>query len=129
MVATSLRDVRALPIADRGVLVNFETLPRGTQRHGYRAYFLSNSGRYACVASVLQLVDGNEMEGGGINDVSLARGRLRVGKDVAQAGITSLGAHLGALHLVCVVGHLDEEIFRNRFCECGQTDVAVELVD
>ena len=81
------------------------------------------------VASVLQLVDGNEMEGGRINDISLARGRLRVGKDVAQAGITSLRAHLGALHLVCIVGHLDEEIFRNRFRECGQTDVAVELVD
>ena len=81
------------------------------------------------VASVLQLVDGNEMEGGRINDVSLARRRLRVGKDVAEAGITSLRAHLGALHLACVVGHFDEEIFRNRFRECGQTDVAVELVD
>ena len=69
------------------------------------------------------------MEGGGINDVSLARGRLRVGKDVARPGITSLCAHLGPLHLVCVVGHLDEEIFRNGFRERGQTDVAVELVD
>jgi hypothetical protein len=47
MVATSLRDVRALAIADRGVLVNFEALLRGAQRHGYRAYFLSKSGRYA----------------------------------------------------------------------------------
>ena len=47
MVATSLRDVRALPIADRGGLVNFEALRRGAQRRGYRAYFLSNSGRYA----------------------------------------------------------------------------------
>src|SRR6476620_8335575 len=80
------------------------------------------------VASVLKLVDGNEMEGGGINHVPLACGRLRVGKDVAQAGITSLGAHLRALHLACVVGYLDEEIFRNRFCECGKTYVAVELV-
>jgi len=69
------------------------------------------------------------MESGGINDVSLARGRLRVRKDMAKAGITSLGAHLGPLHLVCVVGHLDEEIFRNRFRERGQTDVTVEFVD
>ena len=69
------------------------------------------------------------MEGGRINDVALAGGRLRVGKDMAKAGITSLGAHLGPLHLVCVVGHLDEEIFRNGFRERGQADVAVELVD
>ena len=81
------------------------------------------------VASILQLINGNEMEGGGINDVTLARGRCRVGKDMAEPGVTSLGAYLGALHLVCVVGHLDEEIFRNRFRERGQTDVAVELVD
>ena len=81
------------------------------------------------VPSVLHLVDGNEMKGGGVNDVTLAGGRLRVGKDMAKAGITSLGAHLGPLHLVCVVGHLDEEIFRNGFRERGQTDVAVELVD
>ena len=46
MVATSLRDVRVLPIPDRGGLVNFETRRRGAQRRGYRAYFLSNSGRY-----------------------------------------------------------------------------------
>src|SRR6476469_11075830 len=77
----------------------------------------------------LQIVDGNEMEGGGINDVSLARGRCRVGKDMAKPSVTSLGAHLGALHLVCAVGHLDEQVFRNRFRERGQTDVTVELVD
>ena len=128
MVATSLRDVRVLLTPDRGGLVNFETRRRGAQRCGYDLLFVEQrEGR--AVASILQLVDGNEMEGGGINDVSLARGRLRVGKDMAKAGITSLGAHLGPLHLVCVVGHLDEEIFRNRFRECGQTDVAVELVD
>ena len=69
------------------------------------------------------------MKGGGVNDVALAGGRCRVGKDVAKPGITSLGAHLGPLHLVCVVGDFDEEIFRNGFRERGQADVAVEFVD
>ena len=56
------------------------------------------------------MVDRNEMKGGGVNDVALAGGRLRVGKDVADSGITSLGTHLGPLHFVCVIGHLDEAI-------------------
>ena len=81
------------------------------------------------VASVLHLFDRNEMEGRGVNDVASAGGRLRVGKDVPKAGVASLGAHLGALHLVCVIGHLNEEIVRDGFGERGQADVAVELVD
>ena len=43
VVATSLRGAGAVPIPDRGGLVNFETRRRGAQRRGY---FLSNSGRY-----------------------------------------------------------------------------------
>ena len=69
------------------------------------------------------------MKGGGVNDVASAGGRLRVGKDMAKARITSLVAHLGPLHLVCVIGHLDEKIVRNGFRERRQTDFAVELVD
>ena len=69
------------------------------------------------------------MKGGGINDIALARGRCWVGKDMAKPSITSLGAYLRPLHFVCVVGYLDEEIFRNGFRERGQADVAVELVD
>ena len=48
---------------------------------------------------------------------------------MAKPSITSLGAHLRPLHFVCVVGHLDEDIFRNGFRERGQADVAVEFVD
>ena len=81
------------------------------------------------VTSILQLIDRNEMKGGGVNDVALAGGRLRVGKDMAKPGITSLGAYLRPLHFVCVVGHLGEGIFRDGFRERGQADVAVELVD
>src|SRR4029453_18906760 len=77
----------------------------------------------------LHEADGNEMKGGGVNDVGLGGGRLRVGKDMAKPSITSLGAYLRPLHFVCVVGNLDEEIFRNGFGEGGQADVAVELVD
>ena len=77
------------------------------------------------VTSILELVDRDEMKGGGVNDVALAGGRRRVGKDMAKAGITSLGAHLGPLHLICGVGDLDEAVFRNGFREGGQADVAV----
>src|SRR4030095_7363471 len=69
------------------------------------------------------------MTGAGVNDVASAGGRLRVGKDMAKARITSLVAHLGPLHLVCVVGHLDKEIVRNGSRERGEADFAVELVN
>ena len=69
------------------------------------------------------------MKGGRVNDVALAGGRCRIGKDMAKPSITSLGAYLRPLHFVCVVGDFDEEIFRNGFRERGQADVAVELVD
>ena len=52
------------------------------------------------VPSVFHLFDGNEMEGGRVNHVTLTGGRFRVGKNMAKAGITALGAHLGPLHLV-----------------------------
>ena len=48
---------------------------------------------------------------------------------MTKPGITSLGAHLGALHLVCVVGHLDDAVLRDRFREGGQAHVAIEFVD
>src|SRR5881227_4215297 len=63
------------------------------------------------VASVFHLLDWNEMKGRRVNNVTLSGGRLRVGKDMAKARITSLGTHLSPLHLVCVVRDLDEEIF------------------
>ena len=81
------------------------------------------------VTSVFHLIDRNKMKGGGVNDVPSAGGRLRVGKDVAKAGITALGANLEPLHLVCVVGHLDKQIIRNGFRERGQADFTVELID
>ncbi len=69
------------------------------------------------------------MEGGRVDGVTLSGGRFRVGKEMAKMGVTSLRAHLGALHIFRSVHRLDEEIFRNRFAECGQADLAVEFVE
>src|SRR5262245_251289 len=69
------------------------------------------------------------MKGSRINNVTPSSRRVGVGKDVAETTVTSLGAHLDPLHLVCVVGYLDKEIVRNGFRERGQADLAVELVD
>ena len=48
---------------------------------------------------------------------------------MAQMGITSFGAHLRPLHIIRIVRSLDEEIFRDRFAECGQAELAVEFVE
>jgi hypothetical protein len=69
------------------------------------------------------------MQGGRVNGVHLSGGRFRVGKEMAKVGITSLRANLGPLHIVRIVRSLDEEIFRDRFTECGQADLAVEFVE
>lgn len=69
------------------------------------------------------------MKGSRINNVTPSSRRVRIGKDVAEARVTSPGAYLGPLHFVCVVGHLDKEIVRNGFRERRQTDFTVELVD
>ena len=100
----------------------------GAQHRGYRSLLLFDERDVGFVTSVFHLVYRNEMKGGGVNDVASAGGRLRVGKDMAKAGITSLVAHLGPLHLVCVIGYLDKEIIRNRFREGRQADFAIELV-
>ena len=70
----------------------------------------------------------DEMEGGRVNGVTLSGGRFRVGKEIAKAGIASFGAHLGALHIVRSVQVLDEEIFRDRFPECGHAGATIEFV-
>ena len=69
------------------------------------------------------------MEGGRVDGVTLSGGRFWVGKEMAKVGIASFGAHLGALHIVRSVHVLDEQIFRDRFAECGQPDLAVEFVE
>jgi len=69
------------------------------------------------------------MERGRVNGVHLSGGRFRVGKEMAKVGVTSLRAHLRPLHTVRIVRSLDEEIFRDRFAECGQADLAVEFVE
>src|SRR5205823_2220410 len=71
----------------------------------------------------------NEMEGGRVEGVALSGGRHRVGKEMAEVGIASLGAHLGALHIVRSVRFLDEEIFRDRFGKRGAAGPAVEFVE
>ena len=75
-----------------------------------RSLLLLDKRQVRFVPSVLHLVDGNEMEGGRINHVTLARRRFRVRKDMAKTGITALRAHLGPLHLICIVGDLNKEI-------------------
>ena len=69
------------------------------------------------------------MEGGRANGVTLSGGRFRVGKEIAKVGVTSFGAHLGALHIMRSVQVLDEEIFRDRFAKCRQAGAAIEFVE
>ena len=94
---------------------------------GSRAYFFSTNGRYTYVTSVLHLFDGNEMERSGINDVSSEGRRLRVGKDMAKAGITSFVAHLSPLHLICGVGHLDRRSYEMGFVNVGKPTLPSNL--
>src|SRR5436190_13267436 len=65
-----------------------------------RTLFFVEKPQVGFVASVFHLFDWNEMESGRVNHVTLASGRIRVGKDMAKASVTSLGAHLGSLHLI-----------------------------
>jgi hypothetical protein len=44
-------------------------------------------------------------------------------------GVTSFGAHLGALHVDRSVQVLDEESFRDRFAKRGQAEAAIEFVE
>src|SRR5947208_15230125 len=81
------------------------------------------------VTFTFHFFDWNEMEGGRINGVTLSGGRFRVGKEMAKVGVTSFGAQLGALHIVRSVQVLDEEIFRDRFAECGHADAGVVFVE
>ena len=90
------------------------------RRPSLQPLLLLETGNVRFVPSVLHLVDRNEMKGGGINDVSLARGRFRVGKDMAKPGIASLGAHLGSLHFVCVVGTSTSGSFEMGFVNVGR---------
>jgi hypothetical protein len=69
------------------------------------------------------------MEGSRVNDVTLSRGRLRVGKHIAKVGVTSFGADLGTLHIVRRVLDLEEEIFRDRLGERGEADPSVKFVE
>src|SRR5438874_4983517 len=81
------------------------------------------------VTFAFHLFDWNEMEGGRVDGVTLSGGRFWVGKEMAKVGIASFGAHLGALHIVRSVHVLDEQIFRDRFAECGHADATVEFVE
>src|SRR5439155_2591011 len=81
------------------------------------------------VTSVFHVFDWNEMEGGRVNGVILSGGRFRVGKEIAKVGVTSFGAHLGALHIVRSVQVLEEEIFQDRFAKRGQAEAAIEFVE
>src|SRR5262245_3597637 len=75
----------------------------GQQRRSLTLFLLDHR-EIRFVTSIFHLFDGNEMKGGGVNNVASAGRRLRVGKDMTKARVTSLGAHLGPLHFVCVVG-------------------------
>jgi len=48
---------------------------------------------------------------------------------MAKVGVTSFGAHLGALHIVRCVRLLDEEILRDRLAKRGHADLTVEFVE
>jgi hypothetical protein len=81
------------------------------------------------VAPVLQFFDRDEMEGGRVNNVTLSRGRFRIDKDIAKVSVASLGVHLCTLHVVRSIQALCEQIFRDRFAECGLADASVEFVE
>src|SRR5262245_55034038 len=69
------------------------------------------------------------MKGGRVNHVTLSRGRLWVGKDIAEMGVTSLGVDLRPLHVVRSVQALGEEIFGDRFGERWKANAGIEFVD
>ena len=69
------------------------------------------------------------MESGRVNGVHLSGRRFRVGKEMPKVCVASLRAHLGALHIFRTVQLLDEEIFRDRFAECGQAELTVEFIE
>src|SRR5438046_4655434 len=76
-----------------------------------RPLFFFQEGQVRFVTSVFHFFLRNEMQGGGVNGVTLAGGRFRVGKEMAKVGVASLRPHLGALHIVRSVLLLDEGIF------------------
>ena len=63
------------------------------------------------VTTVFHFFDRHEMEGSRVNDITLSRGGLRIGKHIAKVSVTSLGVDLGPLHVVRSIQALDEEIF------------------
>jgi molybdopterin converting factor small subunit len=69
------------------------------------------------------------MEGSRVNDVTLSRGRLRVGKHITKVSVTSLGADLGSLHVVRSIQALGQEIFRDGLGKGREADAGVEFVD
>src|SRR5207247_9776371 len=63
------------------------------------------------VAIVFHSFDRNEMEGGRVDGVALARRRSRVGKEMAEVSIGALGADLSALTAVRRVHFLEGEVY------------------
>ncbi|SRR5713101_345858 len=104
-------------------------LPLALYSDPVRALLFLQKRQERFVTFVFHSFDWNEMEGGRVNGVTLSGGRFRVGKEMAKMGVTSFGAHLGALHIVRSVQLLDEEIFRDRFAKRGHADAAVEFVE
>src|SRR5207248_3545101 len=103
------------------------TLPAFADLRRGRLFLHKRHERFVTVA--FHSFDWNEMESGRVNGVTLSGGRFRVGKEMAKVGVTSFGAHLGALHIVRSVQVLDEEIFRDRFAKCGHADLGVVFVE
>src|SRR5881392_460154 len=100
--------------------------PSFTELRRGRLFLHKRHERFVTVA--FHSFDWNEMESGRVNGVNLSSGRLRFGKEMAKVGVTSFGAHLGALHIVRSVQALRDEIFRDRFAKRGQAEAAIEFV-
>src|SRR5207244_13006769 len=103
-----------------------QTLPAFADLRRGRLFLHKRHERFVTVA--FHSFDWNEMEGGRVNGVTLSGGRLRFGKEMAKVGVTSFGAHLGALHIVRTVQALRDEIFRALFAKRGQAEAAIEFV-
>src|SRR5205823_2335578 len=95
------------------------TVTAAASASGYADSLFVQKRQVRLVASVFHLLDGNKMKGGGVNYIALSRRRFRIGKDMTEPSVASLGAYLRALHVVGVVRDLDEEVLRDWFGECG----------
>ena len=130
VVATSLRDVGALPIVVVRACSISRALRRGKQRRSLQSLLLLDK-RQVRFATLYPSSGRRERNGRRRNKPRNAGLWAIAGRERHGQGGHYFASR--ALRVRCISfvlsGHLDEEIFRNGFRERGQADLAVELVD